>query len=150
MQNALQGMGLPAALPQIEPPNGNSDDEEEEEPEEQEERMVSVHQIDDLQGRDLVQSLNSSYEDLVAPSGDESGDVHSPMFVRRNLSGNGNKSSGGDEHKSDEEQRKVTGSKKDKTGQDGGSEPDIPIDSSGEEDAGYYYTCISIDHVIVM
>ena len=133
------GLPIPGGLPQMDhQPNGNSDGEEEEDDEEQEEQeegVVSVHQMDDLQDRELVQSLNSSYEDLVPPSGDESGDVHSHLLVRRNLSGGGSKSSVGDGGKSDEE-RKTTGVKKDRARQDGGSEPDIPIDSSGEEDAG--------------
>ena len=157
MQNALQGLGLPVppSLPQgeedddEEDQNENSDEEveEEEEPEEQEEEgVVSVQQLG-LGGKELVQSLNSSYEDLVVPSGDERMGINSPMMVVRR--GTPGKSARSGEERVNEDGKKESGAKKDKARQDASSEPDIPIDSSAEEDAGKLHVHVLYVHVVL-
>ena len=135
MQSALEGLGLPVppSLPQIEEPNDPSDEEE------QEERgVVSVQ--DDPEGKDSAQSLNSSYEDLVIPGGDERGGLHSPMMVVRRR-GPGRLGQGGKERSAPQGDKKKRASGNKQT-HDPSSEHDIPIDSSGEEDAGMYMYCI--------
>ena len=142
MQSALQGLGIPVPpslhVPDIEAANNRSEDEErveeiheeqeedeEEDEDEEEEGVVPVQRLEDLEGRDLlVHSLNSSFEDLVGPNADDRESGHSPVIVVRS---------------SDVRQRaerKRGRDKKDKPTQDANSEPDIPIDSSAEEDAG--------------
>lgn len=145
MQNVLQGLGLPMppSMSQGHPDNeentedeeGEEDEEEEEEPEEQE--GLVQQQLDEMDSKELVHSLNSSLEDLVVPGGDERGDSHSPiLLVRRSLPKSRAEEKGS--------KAKETGGKKDKSMQETGSGPDIPIDSSGEEDASGMFRGIHV------
>ena len=104
------------------------EDEDDDEEEEEEEEVERVEQLEDVLNRDIIiDSLNSSYEDLVVPSvGHVGGDQQVPML--RVLS-----KPDGNRHSRVEERKQQ---KKEKEGQDAGSELDGPNDSSGEEDVG--------------
>ena len=127
MQNALDNLSTPP--PNIMAPlEVEIEDEEDDDEEDEEEEVERVEQLEDVLNRDIIiDSLNSSYEDLVVPSvGHVSGDQEVPMLrVLPKPDGN---------RRSRDEERKQ--GKKEKEGQDAGSELDGPNDSSGEEDPG--------------
>ena len=149
MQNALQGLGLavpPAVPPEVsvvhlsdQPEEGDErvpTDEEEELEEEQMEGSIGdgVEQLEGvvIDRESLIDSLNSSYEDLIVPEG-EGVVVRVGRRERVSLL-DAEPKLNGDQGKNESERDEVE--KKGKVGQDITSEPDIPIDSSAEEDNG--------------
>lgn len=141
MQNALDSLNTPP--PNIVAPLEVEIEDEDEDDDEDEEEVEQVEQLEDVLNRDIIiDSLNSSYEDLVVPSvGHISGEQQVPM-LRVLPKPNGNRHSRVEDRKQE---------KKEKEGQDPGSELDGPNDSSGEEDAAGkgFYKYILLVHIHV-